>query len=65
MQQIKLKRKYLRAFKSTHPGGEKAAPRKTRKKLNDAQKKALPPQPKVALVVNGLTGAGVFVRTYA
>jgi hypothetical protein len=61
--QIKLKRKYLAGFKSRNQGGERGAPKKNRTKLNDAARKALPPQPKRVLVVNGRTGAGV-MRDY-
>lgn len=56
---IPLKRKYLAGFKSRNPGGEKPAPKKHRNKLNDAQRKLLPPQRKRVLVVDGKTGAGV------
>lgn len=60
--QIPLKAKYRSASKGRYSGGERPAPRKHRKKLNDAQKRNLPPQPVIHLVVDGLTGRSVFVR---
>lgn len=59
---IPLKYKYTRGFKGRHQGGEKPAPKKHRHKLNDAAKRALPPQPVIHLVVDGATGKGVFTR---
>jgi len=64
MVQIPLKAKYLGHYKGRYNGGERPAPKKHRHKLNDKQKQLLPPQPKVTLVVNGLTGRGVLVREY-
>jgi len=63
MVQIPLKMKYRSAYKGRYSGGEKPAPRKHRTKLSDPQKRNLAPQPVVHLVVNGRTGAGVFVRS--
>jgi hypothetical protein len=63
---IPLKRKYLSGFKSRHPGGEKPAPKKHRNKVtNPKLRDAIhASQPKVTLVVNGLTGKGVFHKEY-
>ena len=60
--QIPLKAKYRRGFKSRNKGGENAAPKKHRSKLNAAARKKLPDQPNVVLVVNGKTGHGVFMK---
>jgi hypothetical protein len=61
--QIRLKRKYRTAHKGRYSGGEKPAPRKHRKKVGyDKHIKEHGVPPVIHLVVDGKTGAGVFVR---
>ena len=61
--QIPLRRKYLRVSKGRYSGGERPAPRKHRNKIGADKHQALyGPPPVVHLVVNGLTGAGKFVK---
>lgn len=49
--QMRLKAKYRSAHRSRYNGGENPAPKKHRRKLSDAMKRGLAPQPKVVLHV--------------
>ena len=59
--QIKLKAKYLRGHRGRFHGGEKPAPRKSRRKISDIEKRRLPAQPAVVLHILA-NGKGRFER---
>lgn len=63
---IPLKAKYRSAQKGRYSGGEKPAPKKNRHKITNVKvREAIwATQPKVTLVVDGLTGKGVYHYEY-